>query len=696
MKTKISLTLLFLAAVFAVYGQKMSIGFVYPAGGQRGTSFEIEIGGLNINQATGVMISGKGVKTELLKVAETGKKTVRKKFDDQSSPQLADRLKVRVTIDKNATPGLRDIRLLAPKGVSNKLTFEVGQYTDVRENGISGLQNPTKVAQLPATLCGQIMPGERDYFSFNVQLGTTLVAAVKGRVLVPYIADAVPGWFQPLISLYNSKGREVAFNDDYRNNVDPVIIYDVPETDTYTLMIQDAVFRGREDFNYRIDVGEIPFIQSIYPAAGQKGKSGSVHLNAVNTEAKTIKFKPAFSGKGEFSTTGINGFESNVLPFYSMDKNRKCHAYSALMTLNTNMPVYDSLTSGSRTKEFMVELKKNESFEAVITARKLGSLLDARLVLYNQSGQKVAEADDTEDAMEGLMTNHADPTLKYKATAGGLYKLVLEDVLQGFGADYFYLLERKPAIADFEVFVSPANISIPQGGTAIFTIDILSSGKKIPPLDLEIKGLPRGFLTSNHEVYGNKWEMSVTAPLNAKEQKSELKVLAHTKATGAAANGVERQAVAADNMMQAFYYTHHIPAVGFEAEVTKEAPFSLHFDQDIERNPDKTIMISPNDSVVELTLRIHRKAGFNDPVKLELNRKNKLITLEPAVFYAGETEKRIRIKLDLKDVAKFKNMRRPVAIAGTVNGEIDKKGKRSFENALYRETTPVIVLQTGL
>jgi len=130
--------------------------------------------------------------------------------------------------------------------------------------------------------------------------------------------------------------------------------------------------------------------------------------------------------------------------------------------------------------------------------------------------------------------------------------------------------------------------------------------------------------------------------------------------------------------------------------VTKEAPFSLHFDSDTERNPDRPIMVSATDSVLEIRVEIRRKAGFNDPVKLELNRKNKQITLEPAVFLPGETEKKIRLKLDLKEAAKFKNMRRPIAIVGTVNGEVDKKGKRSFENALYRETTPIIVLGIGL
>jgi len=254
--------LLLLALSTTSFSQKMSIGFIYPAGGQAGTTFEIEVGGLNVAQATEVFLSGKGVKAEILKPTEKNKKPVRRKFDDQSSPQLADRLKIQVTIDKNATPGLRDFRLQSSKGVSNKLTFEVGQYPDIREHDKSSLQKPNVVSQLPATLCGQIMPGERDYFSFEAEKGTTLVAAAKARVFVPYIADAVPGWFQAVITLRNSKGREVAFNDDFRISVDPVIIYEVPENDTYTLMIHDAIFRGREDFNYRIEVGKIPYIQS--------------------------------------------------------------------------------------------------------------------------------------------------------------------------------------------------------------------------------------------------------------------------------------------------------------------------------------------------------------------------------------------------------------------------------------------------
>ena len=200
--------------------QKMSVGFIFPAGGQIGTVTDIEIGGLNLNEATEVLISGDGVKAEFIPLKQQNKqgkakKNTKNKFDDQSSPQLADRIGVRVTINRDATPGLRDLRLQSSKGVSNKLNFEVGQYPNIIGQSGSSLVKTTQVEKLPATLCGQIFPGEIDCFSFKAEKGMTLVASVKARTLVPYIADAVPGWFQPVIRLTNSAGQEIAYNDDF-------------------------------------------------------------------------------------------------------------------------------------------------------------------------------------------------------------------------------------------------------------------------------------------------------------------------------------------------------------------------------------------------------------------------------------------------------------------------------------------------
>lgn len=681
--------------------QKMSVGFIYPAGGELGTTTEIEIGGLNLRAATEVIISGEGVTTEIIPVDQIkkqvkSKKAGKGKLDEQSSPQLADRIGVRVTIAKNAIPGLRDLRVQSANGVSNKLSFEVGQYPNLMEQYVSSEKRPNVVEKLPVTLCGQILPGEIDYFRFMAEKGTSLVASVKARVLVPYIADAVPGWFQPVILIKNSKGKEIAYNDDFRNGVDPVIITTIDETDTYTISITDAIFRGREDFNYRIELGEIPFLETIYPCVGRIGKELKLNLKGVNLTENIHSFKPVIEGNHEFTVTGKNGYISNPVGFYGLPRNSKIE-YSPKENIPqlSDVIIFDSVSSPRQIKKYQVSVLKNEKIAIDIKARRLGSLMDAKLVLRDENGKIVVEADDVEDATQGLMTHHADPVLRFKAPRDGNYTLEVTDVLGNCGTDYYYMIKRMPDIPEIKAFVSPANMTIPKGGTAIFRVDITSEEQKTPGLNFEIKGLPNGFKTSSLQSQpGNKsFEISVTAPENAKEGRLSLELLAQGQTKGKSPETFEQSATAADNMMQAFYYTHHIPASGFIADITPASPFSLHLSPEMEANLQKPWLVNSTDSTVNFKIRIFKSAGFNEPIDLVMNKKNPLITMEPTQVLPHETEKMITLKISEKGKQIKKAVRFAFAIEGTVKGEIDRKGKRSFQNALYREITPIIVLQ---
>jgi len=700
---KIKLFAVFFYLIFCcinVSAQKMSVGFIYPAGAELGTTTEIEIGGLNLMAATEVIISGEGIQTEIIPAYKSknqpkSKAGAKGKLDEQSSPQLADRIGVRVTIAKNAQPGLRDLRVQSANGISNKLSFEVGQYPNLLELKGSTALKPVVVEQLPVTLCGQIFPGEIDYFSFRAEKGITLVAAVKARVLVPYIADAVPGWFQPVIRLKNSKGREIAYNDDFRNGVDPVIITNIEESDNYTISITDAIFRGRDDFNYRIELGEIPFLEYIYPCAGRIDKELKLNLKGVNLSGSTSLFKPAVEGGHEFTVVGKNGFISNPVPFYGLPKNSKIEYSPKESTPElADVVLFDSINSPRQIKKYQVAALKNEKIAIEIKARRLGSLMDAKLILRDAEGKKIFEADDVEDATQGLMTHHADPLLRFKAPYDGNYTLEVTDVTGNYGADCFYMITRMPDVPDLKAFVSPATLTIPKGGTAIFRIDITSGEQKLPELNFEIKGLPKGFKTSSLQSQpGSKfWEISVTAPENAKEELVSLEV--HTQGQTKGKNPVTfaQNATAADNMMQAFYYTHHIPAAGFTAEITPASPFSLHLSSNMEENLQKDFLVNLSDSIVSFKIRIFKSPGFNEPIDLALNKKNPLITMEPTQVLPNETEKIVYIKISDKLLQAKKTGRFAFAIEGTVKGEIDKKGKRSFQNALYREITPIVVL----
>ena len=120
------------------------------------------------------------------------------------------------------------------------------------------------------------MPGDVDRFRFKAEKGQKLVIEAHARTLIPYLADAVPGWFQAVVAVHDSKENEVAYADDFLFNPDPALFFEVPETGIYQITIRDSIYRGREDFVYRIAVGEIPFVTGIFPLGTQLGMDTKV------------------------------------------------------------------------------------------------------------------------------------------------------------------------------------------------------------------------------------------------------------------------------------------------------------------------------------------------------------------------------------------------------------------------------------
>ena len=114
---KIILAVLCTFLTTSLYAQKLTMGYLFPAGGQVGTTVEIEAGGLNINRATKVLFSHPGIKAKLEPVEESkNERRKRRRLNDQSSPQLADRIKLIITIAPDVPCGMYDLRLQGPKG----------------------------------------------------------------------------------------------------------------------------------------------------------------------------------------------------------------------------------------------------------------------------------------------------------------------------------------------------------------------------------------------------------------------------------------------------------------------------------------------------------------------------------------------------------------------------------------------------
>lgn len=690
--TKIILTIFCTLLATSLYAQKLSLGYLQPAGGQVGTTVEVEAGGLNINKATKVLFSHPGIKGELQAVEESAKsKRRRRRLNDQSSPQLADKIKIFVTIDSNVPCGMYDLRLQGPKGVSNMLPFEVASYPNFCESAKSSLNKPNEVESLPSVLCGYVTPGGVDYFRFSGEKGDTIVAAVKARQLVPYIADAVPGWFQPVLKIVDSRGREIAYSDDYYHNVDPVIMTTLPKSGRYKLIIHDAIYRGRQDFNYRIHLGKIPFVTGRYPAYGVVGKKVKQQIEGVNLGTSKTSVKVKKEGYNQVTFTNDIG-TSNAVSFYALPKGRKLlHSPKANTELTLKNAVSDSLTKESRIKRYRIYAEIKEPVIIELIGRRNGSRIDAVLRLKNKAGKVLATVDDTEDPIQGLMTFHADPVLKYTPRRTEELYLEVEDLHRGYGKDYHYLLVRHSQMPSFNAFVSPANITIPSGGTSFFRVDI--TGRLKRPAHLVVEGLPKGYTTSNTKIrQGRRWDVSITAPKGAEIKRFPIEVKLNYP--GPDGGRELAKVLPVDNMMQAFYYTHHISAAELALDVTEPSPYRVSLDMDI----NKPIEFRPTDTVIPIKVTIDRDEGFDEPVVVELGKKVRLFFIEPVSFMPGEKEKIVNIQIDpamMERLMKRKgNPAWQMYISCIVKGEWIKQGKgRQVQLAKYSEMTPIFELK---
>ena len=687
---KILLTIVCALLTSSLYAQKLSLGYLLPAGGEVGTTTVIEAGGLNINKATKVLFNHPGIKGEIEYITESAaEKKKRRRLNDQSSPQLADRVKIHIRIAANVPCGLYDLRLQGPAGVSNMLPFEVASYPNLLENEKSTLKKPNEVKSLPAVLCGYVAPGGVDYFRFSGKEGEKIVASVKARQLVPYIADAVPGWFQPVLKIVDSRGREVAYSDDYHHHVDPVIITTLPKDDDYTVIIHDAIYRGRKDFNYRIHIGTIPFVTGRYPAYGVVGKRISQRIEGANLGSTTAKIKPTKAGYNHLTYTNATG-TSNAVSFYAVPKGvRVVHNPKAGATLSTTTAIVDSLTADGRVKQYKIYAEKKKPIFVELIGRRNDSQIDAVMRLKTTMGKVVAMVDDTEDPMQGLMTFHADPVLKYTPKVSDEMILEVEDLHRRHGKDFHYMLRLHDQMPSFSAFVSPANITIPAGGTSTFRVDV--AGRLRQPANLVIDGLPRGFTTSALRLRaGRRWNVSITAPKDAELKRFPIEVKMDYPSPGGRARA---DVVPVDKMMQAFYYTHYIQSAELAVDIAKPSPYRMSLAFDIEQE----VTFTAQESVIPVKVLIERDPGFTDPVELLLGNKNKLFALEPISILPEENEKTIYIKVNEKGLERFKNKKNPtywqMNIVGTVKGEIQKVGKRTFQNAKYREMTPYFLIK---
>ncbi|HVS52501.1 MAG TPA: PPC domain-containing protein [Opitutaceae bacterium] len=573
------------------------LALVYPAGGQRGTTFAVSLGGQNLADASAVYFSGAGVTAKVVgyerpltqkeindlreklqqlqerRAAARGlpppvppagaekkkapvaaspaaspapppeftddderqlaeiRQTLATRVNRQASSALAETVTLQITLAPDAATGERELRVRTPLGLSNPFVFRIdtlpeftrpvvtstnspalqpGRSTDPRERRFP----PREMTLTPPAIAnGQILPGETNRLRFAAKKGQHITAVVAARALIPYLADAVPGWFQPTLALFDARGRELAYDDDYRFNPDPALSVTIPADGAYVVEIKDAIYRGREDFVYRVAVGELPLPSTAFPRPPAPA-AFEIEPNDRIENATSIA-PPAF-------VDGCIEHRDDV-------------------------------------DVFRFDGKAGAIVVAEISARRLGSPLDSTLTLIDATGRQLAFNDDFDDKAAALITHQADSRISITLPADGTYFVRVADAQHQGGADFAYRLRLGAPQPDFELRVVPATLNLRAGAATPVTVYALRRDGFVGEIALALRNAPRGLMLSGARIPRNqdKIQLTVTAPLLMPDTPFDLEFAGLAVIDG---RTVTHTATPAEDMMQAFAYHHLVPA----------------------------------------------------------------------------------------------------------------------------------------
>jgi hypothetical protein len=567
------------------------VASIYPAGGQRGHTVEVTVTGTGLAPEE-VMVTGGGVTGRVLET------------------KSATQARVSVAIAESAEPGEREFRLRNSGGVSNRARFMVGTLPEINEvEPNSTRPQAQKLASLPVVINGQILQGDRDYFQFHARAGETLVCAVEARSLLPFIADAVPGWFDPLLAIYDSEGRQIRYADDFGFKPDPVLFFSPPQDGDYIVEVRDIIFRGRADFVYRLTLGAVPYVSGVFPLGGRRGSTINVQLRGANLPERAARVSvPSDAPRVMHVIVGAIPFAPSDLP--AVAANDSNHAPEQAQRVTAPVAIDGRIANPGDSDYYVFHADKGQKLLMEVMARRLDSPLDSILTLYNAKREAVAENDDWTDPLESQLTHHADSHLVYTFPAAGDYSLRLRDVQGNGGEEYAYRLLIAAPKPDFALRVTPDNPRLGQGDTAAITVTALRRDEFAGDIALSVEDLPPGFLASQGVIPAGQTEgrLTITAPIDAAPGVVSP-VIVGTATVGT--DTVRRRAETAEAVMQAFAYTHYLTTPRLLMAVTPPAAFTLS----AEVPPGEALEVKPGGET-PFVVKVRRRPGAANAVTI--------------------------------------------------------------------------------
>jgi hypothetical protein len=555
-----------------------------------------------------VFVTGAGV---------TGEVDPPAKPKDAKIPQVG-KLKVRFKVAPDALPGVRDVRLATPSGVST-----LGQIVIVRDPVIVEAPNNDTLATaqpitLPATVCGTLEKAEDvDFYKFSIAAGSAWTFHVRAQRLENRIHD-LQEHVDPILTLRNAAGTILAANDNFYAG-DPLLFYHFQAAGTYYLEIRDTRYAGNADWKYCIEINDRPFVTGVFPSRVTPGSTAHFQVAGFNLRPGAVASAPVPSsmadGPGWLPIT-VDGQPANPAPVIvsrlpevietAGDNNTAAHAQPIAVPAG----VSGRIETPGDVDCYAFQAKAGERFSFEIVAHDHESPLDSLLRILNDKGDRIAENDDYSDRWV-----HADSRLEnWTAPANGRYVIEVSDVHRRGGPSFVYFLKVTHAEPFFTLETDTDKTLLTPGANAVIYARANRKNGFAGEIQLAVDGLPATVTAWCGRILAGGTDGCIilhaadTAPLEA----GNLQITGHSSYKDSTGKTRELNAVA--RPLQEVYMPgggrFHYPVEMHTLSVGKPSDI-----QSVHLQPT-SVSLKPGESKrIDITLK--RSAGFKGNVTIE-------------------------------------------------------------------------------
>ncbi len=610
MNIRIGIASVLMLLVASVSRSQTSFPFLFslsPCGVQRGQSVLVTLNGLhNYHGAYRVWVQGDGVSGEIVPPKDGWPKR-----NTPTSPlPVVNEITFKLTASPTAAVGIRELRVGTPRGLSTIGQIVVSDEAEANEVEPNEDLARAQALTLPVTVNGKIGTGEDvDSYRFKAAAGEALTFTVLCARLQDKVHD-LQAHADPLLSLRDSTGREIAANDDYFR-ADPLLHHKFEKAGDFTIQVRDVGYAGNSYWVYRLNITRRPYITSMLPLAVQRGSTASVRaegFGVARPEPCKLDVGDRVLG-AQLVQLETPGGTSN--PVAVMVTDVPCRAVSSSPSaakpepLSPPCAVSAQIDPYGAAHRFKFSAKAGQSYVLDVFARRFDSRLDPVLVIMNDAGGEIARNDDS---------NGPDSHLDWTCPKDGDYLIDVRDLHQHGGANFVYALQVRQSGQDFSLRCDDDKMSLAPGTSAPWYVHVVRKFGFSGPVRVEVRGLPPGITASPLTIPSSMTQgcLVLSAAMDAKQDFSGVQVVGTADLPGADGKPISfaRTAVPICEI--------YIPGGGRGLTEVQTQGVAIVPDVDIRVKVSTTaVTLAPGESA-RIDVEIVRSEGFKRPVTLDV------------------------------------------------------------------------------